>query len=458
MVTSKAIKQAFEAGALTIRSVSPTGDMEWKRVLAVHRAEVGPESIWGATTDTGSMVLTGGHRVFLTPTEKTEMESLTVGQEVLSIVDGAVIKQQIRQMERLPDRQYMYDLTAEDWHNFVLQGSGVVISNSPDKNYRFRPPTGEGEINCYNQVFGYIWTDEELLEYLRISLDKWNMQPPLTEEYCSLDSICQKHPSWKAAILWGAVVHAAMAVAFNWASDEFSISSDTKVTLRLSDGTTTSLTIAELHEIANGNDLREKIKSDLRLGLLQTQAVDPITGIVSWCTVSDVLQHETGHKPMVLTHLADGRSVKTTVDHSLFHRKGEGLEPVEAEKLQVGDTIATVSHNVLSWTNVVSVEVLPPDEFTYDLSVPGPENFVLTNGIVAHNSYSIGGISLDIDKFSKYMQLKENAESQWDKLVEAKSRTVKYIMGLKQQRFGNGVRSAFGPNIGKGVLSPRSFL
>jgi hypothetical protein len=83
---------------------------------------------------------------------------------------------------------------------------------------------------------------------------------------------------------------------------------------------------------------------------------------------------------------------------------------------------------------------------------------MLSNGILAHNSYSIGGISLDLEKSSKYESLKQNAESMFDKATEAKAQTVKYIRGLQQPRFGIGIRSSFGPFVGKGVLSPRSFL
>ncbi|MDB4278592.1 hypothetical protein N9917_03185 [Deltaproteobacteria bacterium] len=170
----------------------------------------------------------------------------------------------------------------------------MIRDNNPDRNYRFRPPEGEGEVGCYNQVFGFIWEDEELLEYMRIALDKFNMFPPNTQNICTLDMVCQKMPSWRSVLLWGGIVNAAMALAFNWTADEF--------------------------------------------------------------------------------------------------------------------------------------------------------------------DYSIGGISLNIDKSSKYMSLKENAESQFDKMAEAKARTVKFIKGLSQPRFGRGVRSAFGPHVGKGVLSPRRFF
>jgi len=72
--------------------------------------------------------------------------------------------------------------------------------------------------------------------------------------------------------------------------------------------------------------------------------------------------------------------------------------------------------------------------------------------------YSIGGVSLSIDKSSKYESLKSNAEGQFDKATEAKQRTVKFIRGLQQPRYGIGIRSAFGPRVGRGVLSPRQFI
>ena len=72
--------------------------------------------------------------------------------------------------------------------------------------------------------------------------------------------------------------------------------------------------------------------------------------------------------------------------------------------------------------------------------------------------YSIGGVSLSIEKSSKYESLKSNAEQQFDKATEAKARTVKFIRGLQQPRYGIGIRSAFGPNVGRGILSPKAFI
>jgi len=345
----------------------------------------------------------------------------------------------------------------------------MLRDTNPDRDYHFRPPEGEGVVGCYNQVFGFIWTDEELYEFLEISLWKWNMHPPETEYLSSLDAICTQKPVWQAAILWGGIVNAAMALAINWIADEFSVEGGTLVRVVLPDGREIDVPIAELYGICHkdigcivavNSETRESIREAFQLGNLQVRTADPTSGMVGIHDVTAVLEHNTPHKEMVRVTLIDGKSVITTVDHSLFYRDEHGITPVEAGILQVGDVVATVVDGVVAGLAVSAIDRLPPTPSgkTYDLSVPGPQNFVLSNGILAHNSYSIGGISLDIDKSSKYMDIKQNAEDQWDKLTEAKLMTTKYMAGLAQPRFGRGVRSAFGPAVDRGVLSPRGFI
>lgn len=83
---------------------------------------------------------------------------------------------------------------------------------------------------------------------------------------------------------------------------------------------------------------------------------------------------------------------------------------------------------------------------------------VAANWVADEFDYSIGGVSLSIEKSSKYESLKSNAETEFDKATEAKARTVKFVRGLQQPRFGIGIRSAFGPHVAQGVLSPRNFV
>ena len=169
----------------------------------------------------------------------------------------------------------------------------LLRDHNPDKFYHFRPPEHEGSIGAYNRVFGQIWEDQELKQYLERAIAWWDMFPPSTN-VCTINNLVNITPKWCTAIYWYAMVHALFAVSLNWVADEF--------------------------------------------------------------------------------------------------------------------------------------------------------------------DYSIGGVSLSIEKSSKYESLKQNAESQFEKAIEAKRDTVKIIRGLQQPRFGVGIRSAFGPHVGKGVLSPRSFL
>jgi hypothetical protein len=169
----------------------------------------------------------------------------------------------------------------------------LLRDNNPDRNYHFRPPTGEEVVNQYNKVFGYIWENYELREYLEDSGNLAMMYPPRTA-FPDLSSLLNFRPDWKTLILTGGMMLALQALMINWISEEF--------------------------------------------------------------------------------------------------------------------------------------------------------------------GYSIGGVSLDLEKSSKYEAAKQNAESQWDKYIEVAKKTVKYTKGLQQSKYGTGIRSAFGPYVGRGVISPRKFI
>ena len=144
----------------------------------------------------------------------------------------------------------MYDLTTVDWHNFILVRSGSVVSNSPDKFYHFRPPEFEGEIGRYNKVFGQIWEDAELYEYLVSALDWYNMFPPFTGNMVpNLDRLVMDMPAWRTAIIWNAIAQACFALMANWTADEFSVSYQTLTRIHLPDGRVVDIPIGELWEI-----------------------------------------------------------------------------------------------------------------------------------------------------------------------------------------------------------------
>lgn len=169
----------------------------------------------------------------------------------------------------------------------------LLRDNNPDRNYHFVPPAHENTINQFTRVFGYIWEDEEMLEYLRIALDVLNSYPPMTF-YQTLDNLIGQNRPWRHLLLEAAMIYATTALSLNWVVDEF--------------------------------------------------------------------------------------------------------------------------------------------------------------------GYSISGVSLDIDKSSKYQSLASDLRSRLSEDITAAKETVKVIMGLRQSRFGVGIRSSFGPNVGRGSLTPRRFL
>jgi hypothetical protein len=285
------IKESFKEGTLKIQSMDKEGNLSWQKIEKAHKNETSWESIYSIETELGSMILTGGHRVYTDIDYAVEVEDLKEGDSVYSL-QGKV---KILAISQIDNREHMYDLTVENNHNLFLFDSKILVHNCPDKFYHFRPPEAEANVGQYNRVFGQVWEDVELLEYIERALDWWNMMPPETDgAYKNIDVLCNQKPAWRTAIFQGAIQFAAMALQANWIVDEF--------------------------------------------------------------------------------------------------------------------------------------------------------------------DYSIGGISLNIDKSSKYEGLRSAAESQWQTATEMKARTTKIIRGLQQPKYGVGIRSAFGPHVGRGVLSPRNFL
>jgi hypothetical protein len=172
----------------------------------------------------------------------------------------------------------------------------LLRDNNPSRNYHFMPPSGEESVNQFNRVFGYIWEDPELNEYLRVSLDIINMYPPRTF-YSTIEQLMQQNAGWRSLVLTGAMVYAIQALSLNWIADEF--------------------------------------------------------------------------------------------------------------------------------------------------------------------SYSIGGVSLDLEKSSKYQGMAESLDGRFKEMLSADTgakATIKVIRGLQQSKYGIGIRSSFGPSVGRGALTPRRFI
>lgn len=131
----------------------------------------------------------------------------------------------------------------------------LLRDNNPDRNYHFRQPESEKFIQGQTQVFGFIWEDEELLEYIYMAIDDFNSRPPTTG--IEVQNLWGTERRWKTAILVRAAAFACFAIALNWIVDEFSVHSMELVTVQDASGNEYTLPIAELFELMYGEKLKE---------------------------------------------------------------------------------------------------------------------------------------------------------------------------------------------------------
>lgn len=199
---------------------------------------------------------------------------------------------------------------------------------------------------------------------------------------------------------------------------------------------------------------RQKIKQAFRDGKLLVKSMNRKDGAIDWKSVQDVMRHSSLGK-RILKVVCDETSVTVTEDHSLFESINND---VCTKALQPGDKIVVDDNGIARQRDITEIKEMDSREYMYDLSVPEYENFVLNSGIIAHNSYSISGVSLDIEKSSKYQSMKDEYINEYDKLVEAAKRSIKILRGLQQPRYGVGVTSALGPLSRPGVQSRRNFI
>lgn len=208
-------------------------------------------------------------------------------------VIGGPVHQVVQEFEVIDKATNLVSLLTDCETDMVRRLRILLRDNSPDRNYHFRPPAHDTTVGQFNKVFGFIWLDEELQEYIARAVDMISASPPRTP-FTSCDQLVQCYPEWRTLLLNGAMMSALFALMVNWIADEF--------------------------------------------------------------------------------------------------------------------------------------------------------------------DYSIGGVSLTIEKSNKYESAYQAMRDQFDTQLERAKQTVKVIKGLQQPRFGVGIRSSFGPFVGKGILTPAKFI
>jgi len=107
----------------------------------------------------------------------------------------------------------------EQEKNLIRRVRFLLRDNNPDRNYRFSPPDSERVIQNFTETFGFVWTDEELYEYLIMAMDAINNYPPI--EAWSLSSVPEM---LHTLVTIKAASFALTALSINWIHDEFDYS------------------------------------------------------------------------------------------------------------------------------------------------------------------------------------------------------------------------------------------
>lgn len=204
------------------------------------------------------------------------------------------------------------------------------------------------------------------------------------------------------------------------------------------------------------NRIKEKIKSSFRKGKLEIKSSSK-EGEVTYERISNVMRHHVPFKRAFEVITESGKKVSSTEDHSLFEIRADILKEVEPKNLNTGNKIVTIQDQTLIEEAIRVIREVSPYEFMFDLSIPDNENFMLANGILVHNSYSISAVSLDIDKSAKYESLKNNAEGMFNLMVLEYKKSIHITRGLQQPRYGIGLSVHLGPFNKSGIVSPRNY-
>ena len=134
------------------------------------------------------------------------------------VADGPTV--QVVQRFQVVGEQVVTSITTQTTEQQLVRSLRILLrDNNPDRNYRFRPPNTEKFIQSQTEVFGYIWEDEELMEYILYAVYDFNSAPPVTAI-----TVFDMPDRWRSCILAGAAARACAAVAMNWIADEYQYS------------------------------------------------------------------------------------------------------------------------------------------------------------------------------------------------------------------------------------------
>lgn len=143
--------------------------------------------------------------------------------------------------------------------------------------------------------------------------------------------------------------------------------------------------------------LKKKIKKLFKENKITIKSVSK-NGFIEYKQITDVLKHNSEHKNIHKITLENNKKVITTQDHSVFILNNNEIKPVRTDTYP--EKIVFID-KILQEKNIKSNIIVKNLKYTYDLSVKDNENFVLSNGILVHNSFSSPSSEQAIGGFTK---------------------------------------------------------
>jgi len=207
--------------AITVRNIS--GDLmdPYRLEYSVYDATTGVEVLMGSPVNLPIKISTGNYYAMVSIPADGNIGSWRIRW---TIQEGATdpVYQSVQEFAVLGDAM-IASFTGDPGIDGLIHSLRILLrDNNPDKNYRFRPPENEKFIQGQTQVFGFIWTDEELYEYLLMAVDEFNGRPPTTS--IDLANLTGSERRWRTTIFIKAAALACFAISMNWINDEFSYS------------------------------------------------------------------------------------------------------------------------------------------------------------------------------------------------------------------------------------------
>jgi len=195
---------------------------------------------------------------------------------------------------------------------------------------------------------------------------------------------------------------------------DYSVAGEEEITV-VADGEEITLSIQELYEIVYGKNKKEKIKDCFIRNQLYIKSSNKDCKI-ELKKISDVLKHYCLHKKVFKTQLLN-KSITTTEDHSIytiFDSKLLEVKPNENPK-----SIVIIDQDSCVLSDVIEIKKEYSREFMYDLSVEDNQNFFLTSGILAHNSFAQPSKEGTIAGFTRTRGYRWTDDSLYMHLVQA---------------------------------------